>query len=52
MEQRPHGGTTCGRVSVAVHAQAKVIVFRDIGTMSTSELVQRINKSTSRRSND
>lgn len=32
--------------------QAKVIVFRDTGTMSTSELVRRIDKATAGRSND
>ena len=39
-------------IPVLNNCQTKVIVFRDTGTMSTSELVRRINKSTSGRSND
>jgi bifunctional ADP-heptose synthase (sugar kinase/adenylyltransferase) len=39
-------------IPALIDCQATVIVFRDTGTISTSELVRRIDKSTAGRSND
>lgn len=39
-------------IPALIDCQAKVIVFRDTGTMSTSELVRRISKSTAGRPED